>query len=350
MVYHGVIMVLRSFVAFDNDSLIVTSSNNGGIVGNPIVNNSSTPNGTVFQYTAGSGTEVELNDTGGGFGNFNDDNAANHVITDGGGIVADGTGVESESIIEVRALNSMGNPTGPRISIYVFSQNGNFSDVWGYATSAPLQDGVSYVKVDGTNSGTSGYENYITCFAEGTLIDTADGPIPVQDITVGQAVWTRESGDLPVRWVSTTDVSGQGAFAPVCFAPGAIGNDAELLVSQQHRVWVENAMAELLFGEREVLVAAKHLCGIPGVDLSPQERISYTHFMFDSHQIVRANGALMESFFYADSAVGALERAQREELKSIFPAVQNRYEQFGATVTMTLNAREAAALRPYLVA
>ena len=343
-------MVIRTFTAFDSDSLVVTSSSNGSIVGNPIINNSDTPNGTVFQYSSGGAAEISLNDTGGGGGRFNDDQPGNHVITDGKGLVANGTQVESESVIQVRALDDMGDPTGPTITLYVFSQNGNFSDVWGYATTAPLENGTSYVKTGGNNTGTSRYNNYITCFAEGTQIATPDGRIAVEDITAGQQLWTLNGGDLPVRWVSSTTVTGHEAFAPVVFEPGVIGNDDTLTVSQQHRIWVESAMAELLFGKSEVLVAAKHLVGVPGVRLCPRDQITYTHFMFDSHQIVRANGALTESFFYAENALGTLEEAQRSELQSLFPSLQHGFDRFGVTATMTLTGHEAAALRPYLAA
>lgn len=57
-------MVARSFVVFDNENLVVSSSSSGAIVGNGIINNSSTPNGTVFTYAAGSGKTVTINDTG----------------------------------------------------------------------------------------------------------------------------------------------------------------------------------------------------------------------------------------------------------------------------------------------
>lgn len=341
-------MVLRTFLAFDSENLVVTSSGNGGLVGNPIINNGNTPNGTIFQYTAGSAEEITLNDTRGGSNVFNDGQPNQHRIVDGKGLVNNGTGVESESIIRVRALDENSNATGDVITLNVYSQNGNFSDIWGFSTTALLQDGVSYVKVSGTNNGSSGYTSFVTCFAKDTQITTPDGLIAVQDIVVGQKVWTLDTGPLPVRWVSSTVAEGRGDFAPVVIQPGVIGNDARLVVSQQHRMWIHNAMAELMFGKADVLVAAKHLVGLPGVDVQECDEVTYTHFMFDSHQIVRANGALAESFFYGEHAAHALDRAQRTELEALFPSLASGYDRFGATATMTLTGREAAALRPYL--
>ncbi|WP_299081333.1 Hint domain-containing protein [uncultured Ruegeria sp.] len=340
-------MVLRSFFAQDSSSLIVTASSNGSIIGNPIVNNSDTPDGTVFQYSAGTGTTVTLDDTF-DVNVFNDDDPANHVITDGGGIVANGTQVEAESQIIIRALDSGGNPVGPEITVYVFSQGGVFSDVWGYATSAPLQNGTSYVKVSGSNIGTSAYTNFMACFGEGTLIETAVGDVPVQNILPGDEVWTKDRGLLPVRWVGTTEVRGFGTFAPVVIEAGVLGNTGELVLSQQHRVLIESSGVEMLFGQSEVLVAAKHLCGLPGVNIREMDAVRYTHFMFDGHHIVRSNGALTESFFLEKNAVKALSSPQRQEILSLFPSLNQGTKEFGSTVAMTINAQGASVLRSYM--
>lgn len=340
-------MVLRSFFAQDSESLLVLSSGNPAIEGGPIVNNSDTPDGTIFEYSAGTGTTITLDDTF-EVDVFNDDEPGDHIITDGGGIVANGQGVESESLINVRALDADGNPTGPEITIYVFSQGGVFSDVWGYGTSAPLVDGTQYIKVSGSNAGSSAYTDYIPCFAAGTLIETEGGNCLVEDIHVGQRVWTRDGGLQSVLWVGHTQVKGAGAFAPVVIAPGVIGNSTQLVLSQQHRVLINDAAAEILFGEREVLVAAKHLCGLPGVGIHETEAVRYTHFMFDRHHLVRSNGALSESFFLARNSVGALTMRQRAEILSLFPELGAAGAQFGPTVAPTLGARDAAVLRSYI--
>lgn len=329
--------------------MVVTSSSSPGIVGNPIINNSSTPDGTVFLYSGGGGATVELNDTGGSFDTFEDDNAANHVITDGNGLVADGQQVEAESLIRVRALDDMGNPTGPLITLTVFSQGGVFSNVWGFASTEMLVPGTSYQKISGSNTGSSAYTSFVTCFAAGTMIETVDGPEPVEDLEIGQEIMTHGNGPMPIRWVSTRFVDGRGAFAPVVFAPGTIGNTAPLAVSQQHRVFLQSGIAEYLFGQPEILVPAKHLVGMVGVSIEPVDEIGYTHFMFDSHQIVRSNGALTESFFLAKTAISGLDQAAHEELLSIFPCLDSARRSFGTTAAPTLRAREASVLRSHLM-
>lgn len=343
-------MVARSFFAHDSANLIVGSSPNPTIVGNPVINNSGTPNGTEFTFSAGGGTTVTLDDTGGSANTFEDDNEANHVITDGGGIVADGALAEAESLIFLRELDTNGDPTGPVITITVFSQGGVTSDVWGFSTDTELLDGVSYVKTGGSNRGSSDYADFIACFGPGTMIATEQGVTPVDDIEIGQKVWTLENGMQPVRWIGRTTVKGTGKFSPVVFAPGAIGNERELVVSQEHRMLFDTGLSEYLFGETQVLVAAKHLVGLPGVTRQQWARIEYSHLMFDRHQIIRSNGSLTESFFLSQNSLRGLESAREAELLSLFPSLASGIAGFGAAAARSLKTAEAIALRHYMAA
>jgi len=236
-------MVARSFYVFDNDDFVVTSSSASGIVGNGIINASNTPNGTRFTYTDNGAARVTLQDTGGNPDVFEDDQSGSHIITDGGGLVGNGRRVEAESKQFVRALDANGNPTGPIITITVFSQNGSTTNVWGMNSDVDLIGGTSYVKISGSNTGSTRYDSFVTCFAKGTVIDTPDGARPIETLAVGDLVQTRDDGACPVRWVGQRAVMGVGNFAPIRFAPGTLGNDAVLRVSPEHRMVVDGPMA-----------------------------------------------------------------------------------------------------------
>ena len=351
-------MVLRTFFAIDSDNLVVTGSSNGSIVGNGIINNSDTPNGTTFVYSSGGGTSVTVDDTD-TFADaipednnlfFNDDDPSDHVITDGGGIVADGQIVEAESTILLLALDDFGAPTVPNIELTVFSQGGVTQNVWGFAADAELIDGVSYIKVGGDNDGTVPYTDFIPCFAGDTLIETKDGPVQAKDIGVGHMVRTRDHGFQPVRWVGDTEIAAEGTFAPVVFAPGSLGNRSELILSPEHRVFICDRQAELLFGSADVLIAAKHLCGMPGVTRRTGGRVHYVHFMFDTHQIVYANGIACESFYLSDNSVSGIEAAQRRELLSLFPTLAEGIAAFGGAAALPLRKFEATVLRDHITA
>ncbi|MFD1797797.1 Hint domain-containing protein, partial [Paracoccus aurantiacus] len=52
--------------------------------------------------------------------------------------------------------------------------------------------------------------------------------------------------------------------------------------------------------------------------------VSYVHFLFDDHQIVRANGAASESLYTGAEALKSVGPAAVEEIFAIFPELQTR--------------------------
>jgi hypothetical protein len=194
-------MVSRTFGAFDNEAFTVVSGPSGLPAGSPIINNSSTPIDTIFEFSSGFPVQViTLDDLNAPPGDdvFNDDDESNHIITDGAGLVGNGTQVESESFHFVRELDANGVPFGPEIQITVFSQNGQTSNIWGMSTDTPLTDGAQYIKVGGSNNGTSEYEDFV-CFTKGTFLTTSNGPRQIEDLREGDKVLTRDNGMQEIR-------------------------------------------------------------------------------------------------------------------------------------------------------
>lgn len=339
-------MVARTVLAFDSEALLVSDNPNGGpAIGSAIINNSDTPDGTVFTYQSGFGAAVvTIDDTnaGGDVDVFNDDDTANHTVIDGAGLIANGQVVESESLIQIRALDGNGAQTGPVIDLYVFSQGGVTQNVWGFATDATLTPGVQYEKVNGSNAGDSLYADFV-CFARDTLIRTPMGVSPVQDIRPGDKIWTTCDPEAIVLWVGSKTVFATGEAAPVVFEVGAIGNTTPLVVSQQHRILLQGVQASLMFGAAEVLAPAHSLLSLNGVRLAEGATVTYHHIMFDTHQIIESDGVLTESFFPGATALRTLDSAAREELVSLFPELTDD-QRYGPTAAFTLKPFEAEAL------
>lgn len=134
------------------------------------------------------------------------------------------------------------------------------------------------------------------CFVTGTLIETPDGPRRIETLRAGDLVTTADRGPQPLVWAGGRTVLGRGAGAPVRFAPGVLGNDRPLLVSQQHRMMLTGWQVELLFGTEEVLAAARHLVNGDEVSLMPAGLVGYHHLLFERHEIIFAEGAPSESF------------------------------------------------------
>ncbi|MGB5837537.1 MAG: Hint domain-containing protein [Albidovulum sp.] len=156
------------------------------------------------------------------------------------------------------------------------------------------------------------------CFTLGTLIAVPNGQIAIETLTPGDLVETMDHGPQVLRWIGRKSIAGTREFAPVRIEAGSLGNDRTLLVSPEHRMLMSGWKAELLFGEAEILVAAKHLVGHPGISRTPVAEIEYFHLLFDRHEIVFAEGAPSESF-YPSSILLEQDRTLRDEIEAIFP-------------------------------
>lgn len=183
------------------------------------------------------------------------------------------------------------------------------------------------------------------CFVAGMLIETATGPRAIETLRLGDLVCTRDNGLQPVRWIGSRQVTGLGDFAPVRFAPGALGNTRALMVSPQHRMLLGGWQAELLFGTSEVLVVARHLVDGTAVRRVPMRQVSYVHLMFDRHEIIASDGVPSESFHPGDYLLNG-DREMRAELVALFPDLALCTGRAGwHTARRVLRGHEAALLR-----
>ena len=195
-------------------------------------------------------------------------------------------------------------------------------------------------------------ERVIPCFTPGTLIATPRGEVPVEALEVGDRVITRDNGIQVVRWVGRQDLSADrleadGALRPVRIAQGALGHglpERDMVVSPQHRVLIANDETMLYFDEREVLVAAKHLVGRPGVERLGTDAVSYVHVMFDNHEVILSDGAWTESFQPGDGSLKGVGRAQAEEILAIFPELRTPEGRAGYTAARRMLKRQEAEM------
>lgn len=87
----------------------------------------------------------------------------------------------------------------------------------------------------------------VVCFARDTLIQTISGQKPVQDLNVGDLIFTRDNGYQPIRWIGQRSYSGaalqdQSWLRPIKIRAGALGHglpSLDLIVSPQHRIFGE---------------------------------------------------------------------------------------------------------------
>ncbi len=167
----------------------------------------------------------------------------------------------------------------------------------------------------------------IPCFARGTQIETEAGLVAVEDLKACDMVRTKDHGFKTLEWIGSSLVSGavlarKDNLRPICIAADALapGYPAQdLIVSPQHRILVNSKLVMRMFGELEVLVPAKQLLMLDGVDYVDADEVEYFHLMFDQHEIVFANGMEAESLYTGPEALKSVSADARAEMAFLFP-------------------------------
>lgn len=190
------------------------------------------------------------------------------------------------------------------------------------------------------------------CFTIGTLIATPGGERRIETLVPGELVLTRDHGPQTLRWIGFAEVgpdrlARDPALRPIRIRKGSFGPGQptrDLLVSPQHRILISGWRAQLMFGEGEVLVAAKHLIDDRNVRRAGTSTVCYVHLLFDRHEIVIAEGLETESFLPGPVTLSGLEEQTRAELLALFPELAESPTGYGPPARPLLQRWEGAAL------
>lgn len=193
----------------------------------------------------------------------------------------------------------------------------------------------------------------VICFTPGTMILTEDGPYPVEEITEGTRLQTKDNGCEEVIWIGSRRISGARLYAmphlsPIRLREGALDKgvpDAGLLVSPDHRLVLKGPRARDLFNTDEVLVSARDLINDINivVDRSVRE-VTYIHLLLPRHQVLFANGVESESFHPASAALSGIEPDQLNLMFERLPEITDDPGAYGQYARRVLSNSEAAIL------
>ncbi|WP_258869569.1 Hint domain-containing protein [Paracoccus thiocyanatus] len=199
----------------------------------------------------------------------------------------------------------------------------------------------------------------VVCFLRGTLIKTENGEVPVEQLEPGMKVMTLDHGMKALRWIgkrvlTAQELAEQPKLRPIRIRAEALGErlpERDLIVSPQHRVLLRSAVARRMVGEAEVLLAARHLIGLDGIDVvEDMAEVEYWHFMFDRHEVVFSNGAPTESLYTGPEAMKALGPEAREEILTIFPELAQPQPQAPVAARLLMRGRQGRNLVQRLLA
>lgn len=182
-------------------------------------------------------------------------------------------------------------------------------------------------------------------FAAGTRVTLADGRQErIEQLAPGANILTRDHGPQPVRWIGKATLRARGAFAPVVVRPAVLGNDAELIVSPHHRLFIYQRGAYRIGGVAEILVQAKHLVDGEAILRREGGFVDYYSLVFDRHEIIFAEGIAAESLMVNEATVAQLPPELAGELVRRFPGL-SQSQHFGTEAGRDLiDDRARAAL------
>lgn len=191
-------------------------------------------------------------------------------------------------------------PTGATVEVIVLVETDSAMDVSAiYALPlAPLSAGTDYtlVGIDTDAARTRFAQLVCVSFTRGTHITLATGAqCPIEDLRIGDRVLTRDDGVQTIRWLGQTTVRAEGALCPIVITKGTLNSNEDLIVSPDQRLFVYQRQDAVGAGRSELMVKARHL--VNGGSVYPQAGgyVDYFQILFDSHQIIYAEGIAVES-------------------------------------------------------
>ncbi|KPQ08087.1 MAG: Hint domain [Rhodobacteraceae bacterium HLUCCA12] len=162
-------------------------------------------------------------------------------------------------------------------------------------------------------------------FARGTRIAMQDGrQVPVEGLEPGMTVITRDHGPQTLRWVGSVRLRAVGGFAPVTIKAGVMGNPMPLTISPHHRMFLYRRDARPVAGAAELLVQARHLVNGQGIVRQEGGFVEYFSLVFDSHEVIYAEGVPCESLLVCPDTLMRLPASLAEAVRQALPGLEQR--------------------------
>ncbi|MFK7838190.1 MAG: Hint domain-containing protein [Sulfitobacter sp.] len=239
--------------------------------------------------------------------------------------VADGTELGTpEATLHLDSALTFMSPDGmmhETLLLVEVDEDGGVAEIYLLPLTA-LSGQVEYrlVGIDTENARQKFAQVACVSFTRGTHITLSSGEQRlIEDLKVGDKVLTRDDGVQQIRWIGQTTVRAVGEFAPIKIHAGTLNNDHDLIVSPDHRLFIYQRSDEVGAGRSELLVKARHLVNGFTVTVMNGGFVDYFQLLFDSHQIIYAEGIAAETMLIDTRTKPVLPADLSEALGEVIP-------------------------------
>jgi len=168
------------------------------------------------------------------------------------------------------------------------------------------------------------FEDAFCAFARGSLIETPQGPLAIEDLLPGDRVMTADGSAQKVIWIGSTTLvptpeARSGRHVPLFrIMPDALG------LGRPMSHMVIGPSARMLGESGQTL---KRVCnmedGVHVARLSPPSPVDVYHLCLEDHGLIRAGGILCESYHPGTTTLSDVGPAMRELFLKLFPHIHH---------------------------
>lgn len=217
----------------------------------------------------------------------------------------------SPESLDPAALRAKSKPQLRRYNVTSLLPNGNIAETRHIAPALPL------------------FEDAFCAFSRGSLVETAIGPIAIEDLLPGDYVMTSDGTSKPVMWKgSTTIVPGR---------PGPQGRNLHLTrimadsfgMQRPNSYVIAGPSARLLYtpdhlrsvsgGTKMLTPVQQFVDGMNVIETAPPTPVELFHICLPTHAIIRIGGLEFETYHPGENSARVVSHAMRSIYLNLFP-------------------------------
>lgn len=199
---------------------------------------------------------------------------------------------------------------------------------------------------------TPAFESVFAAIARGTILNTEEGHVAVEDLLPGMKIETRDNGFQPLLWRGGTNIvprrpddqAGAALFRIPADTYGPMRPMPDLLLGPYARLLRRTPALRDFTGQDTALLPVDALAdGFNVIPVTPASPVRVFHLGFARHQIIAANGLEIESMHPGPEVLGCLARDDLRRFVSLFPHIASQGG-FGPLAVPRLTREECEAL------